>query len=435
MFEVKERPQQVERAILVGALRQRESRELVENSLAELRELTETIDIEVVGEVIAPLKSPSARFFLGKGKMAEIVQKARQLDCECVVFDNELTPGQQRNWEKESGLCVIDRHEVILDIFARRAQTKEAVLQVDLARMTYSLPRLKRAWTHLSRQRGGGITQRGEGEAQIEIDQRLVRKRIARLKNELALVMKHRAVQRSQRLKVSMPTAAIVGYTNAGKSSLLNYLTQAGSLVEDKLFVTLDPTTRRLELPSGRVLLLTDTVGFVRNLPHHLVEAFKATLEEALVADFLIHIIDAANADCFQQAATTLEVLKDLGAEEKRILTVYNKIDLTSEEEKSDFRLEGLNGACYVSLKTGEGMDGLISRLEKILDEGGAVQELLIPHDRYDLRHRLHEMGCVHKEQAEDEGIRIFCTLPAKATKDYQPYLLKPKNIRKKGVA
>ena len=435
MFEVKEKPRRVERAYLVGALRQRESLESLESSLAELRELTETIDIEVAGVEIVRLRSPSARFFLGKGKMAEIMQKARQLDCDCIVFDNELTPGQQRNWEKESGLCVIDRHEVILDIFARRAQTKEAVLQVDLARMTYSLPRLKRAWTHLSRQRGGGITQRGEGEAQIEIDQRLVRKRISRLKNELALVMKHRAVQRSQRLKVSMPTAAIVGYTNAGKSSLLNYLTQAGSLVEDKLFATLDPITRRLELPSGRVLLLTDTVGFVHNLPHHLVEAFKATLEEALVADFLIHIIDAANADCFQQAATTLEVLKHLGAEKKRILTIYNKIDLTSEEEKRDFKLEGLNGACYVSLKTGEGMEGLISRLEKILDESGAVRELLIPHNRYDLRHRLHEMGCVLKEKAEDEGIRIFCALPERATKDYQPYLIKPKNIQKKGVA
>ncbi len=435
MFEIKEKPQQVERALLVGALRQRESREALESSLAELRELTQTIDIEVAGEVIAPLRSTSARFFLGKGKVAEIVQKARQLDCDAVIFDNELTPGQQRNWEKESGLCVIDRHEVILDIFARRAQTKEAVLQVDLARMTYSLPRLKRAWTHLSRQRGGGITQRGEGEAQIEIDQRLVRKRIAHLKSELALVLKHRAVQRSQRLKVSMPAAAIVGYTNAGKSSLLNYLTQADSLVEDKLFATLDPTTRRLELPSGRVLLLTDTVGFVRNLPHHLVEAFKATLEEALVADFLIHIIDAANPDCFQQAATTLEVLKDLGVEEKRILTVYNKIDLRSEEEKRDFRIEGLNGACYVSLKTGEGMEGLISRLEKILDEDDNVRELLIPHDRYDLRHRLHEMGCVLKEEAEDEGIRIFCTPPKRAMKDLQPYLLKPKDIQKKGVA
>ncbi len=435
MFEIKEKPQQVERAFLVGALRQRESVEFVKSSLAELGELTRSIDIEVTGLEIVHLRSPSARFFLGKGKMAEILKKARDLDCDCIIFDNELTPGQQRNWEKESGFCVIDRHEVILDIFARRAQTKEAVLQVDLARMTYSLPRLKRAWTHLSRQRGGGVTQRGEGEAQIEIDQRLVRKRISRLKDELALVRKQRTVQRSRRLKVPMPTAAIVGYTNAGKSSLLNYLTEADSLVEDKLFATLDPTTRRLELPSGRILLLTDTVGFVRNLPHHLVEAFKATLEEALAADFLIHIIDASNADCFQQAATTLQVLKELGAEEKRIITVYNKIDLTSEDEKHDFKLVGLNGASYISIKTGDGMDAFISRLEKKLDEGEYTQEFLLPHNRYDLRHRLHEMGCVHKEEAENEGTRLTCTIPARAMKDFLPYLIKPKVIRKKGVA
>ncbi len=434
MFEVKEKPKMVERALLVGALQSRQSRNEVESLLVELKELTETMGVEVGGVEIARLRSLSARFFLGKGKMAEILKMARDLGCDCIIFDNQLTPGQQRNWEKESGLCVIDRHEVILDIFAQRAQTKEAVLQVDLARMKYSLPRLKRAWTHLSRQRGGGVTQRGEGEAQIEIDQRLVRKRISRLKGELELVLKQRAVQRSQRLKVPMPTAAIVGYTNAGKSTLLNRLTEAGVLVEDKLFATLDPTTRRLELPSGRVMLLTDTVGFVRNLPHHLVEAFKATLEEALVADFLIHIVDVSSPDRQQQATTTLQVLKELGAEEKRILTVYNKIDQVSPEERSDLILEGLNGACYVSLKTGEGVETLINRLEEKLDEEGGVQELLIPHDRYDLRHHLHEMGCVQKEKAEEDGVRIQCTLPPRSLKKFEPYRQRRTNL-KKGVA
>ncbi len=436
MFEVKEKPKRVERALLVGALQSGHSMEEVESLLAELKELTLTIGIAVVDISLVRLRSMSARFFLGKGKMAEILQKARDLDCDCIIFDNELTPGQQRNWEKESGLCVIDRHEVILDIFAQRAQTKEAVLQVDLARMQYSLPRLKRAWTHLDRQRGGGgVTQRGEGEAQIEIDQRLVRKRIAHLKNELALVMKHRAVQRSQRLKVPMPTAAIVGYTNAGKSTLLNSLTKAGVLVEDKLFATLDPTTRRLELPSGRVMLLTDTVGFVRNLPHHLVDAFKATLEEAVMADFLIHIIDVSSPDRLRQAATTLQVLKELGAEEKRIVTLCNKIDLIDGEDKKDLILDGLNGACFVSLKTGEGLETLLNRLEEKLDKEGGVLEFLIPHDRYDLRHRLHEMGCVLTEKAEEEGVRLHCNLPARARKTYEPYRQRPKNIRKIGAA
>ncbi|HQU09892.1 MAG TPA: GTPase HflX, partial [Opitutales bacterium] len=258
------------------------------------------------------------------------------LGCTKIVIDHEIAPAQQRHWEAFSKMEVIDREEVILDIFQSRAYTKEAVLQVELATLQYMLPRLKRAWTHLSRQRGGGALQRGEGETQLEIDQRLVHKRIARVKRELAEVVQHRSVQRKARLRIPLPTAAIVGYTNAGKSSLLNLMTGAGVLAENKLFATLDPTTRRFELPGGQTLLVTDTVGFIRRLPTHLVDAFKATLEEALVADVLIHVIDVSHPQAQAHYSTTLEVLTSLGADPKKMVTVFNKLDLLKNSTTGD---------------------------------------------------------------------------------------------------
>lgn len=266
MIDIKEKPKMVERALLVGVAQANTTEKEVSLLLDELEELVNNLGILVVRKEIVRLREYQARFLLGTGKVNYIKNLAFAEECDCIVFDEMLSPAQQRNWEAETKLCVIDRQEVILDIFAERAQTREAVLQVDLARSEYNLPRLKNAWTHLSRQRGGGTTQRGEGEAQIELDQRMVRNRIAKLKRELEQVVQHRMTQRKQRQRVPVPTAAIVGYTNAGKSSLLNCITGADVLAANKLFATLDPTTRQAELPSGQKILLTDTVGFVRKL-------------------------------------------------------------------------------------------------------------------------------------------------------------------------
>jgi len=429
MFEVKERPKMVENAYLVGVRMPEDSETDIANLLDELAELVGNLRIGISGREIVRLREGNARYLLGSGKALEVIGRAKALGCDCIVFDAELSPAQQRNWEEASGMCVIDRHEVILDIFNERAQTREAVLQVELARAEHSLPRLKNAWTHLSRQRGGGgVTQRGEGEAQIELDQRIVRKRIARLRVELEQVVRHRGVQRKRRMRVPLPTASIVGYTNAGKSTLLNALTGAEVLAADKLFATLDPTTRTLELDGGRKLLVTDTVGFVRRLPHGLVDAFKATLEEALVADFLIHVLDASHPDVEHHMETTLEVLNELGAADKRIITVYNKID------RLEHGTAGLNGsadpafmkrepgAIYLSARTGEGLDELKARMLAILDEQTEAAHLLIPHDRYDVISQLHAAGCVKSERADDDGVHITANLPERLRALAKPF-------------
>ncbi|MGC9452319.1 MAG: GTPase HflX [Oceanipulchritudo sp.] len=424
MFDVREKPKMVERAYLVGVAVPEESDTDCRNLLEELEELVRTLSIGVIGKEQVRIRKPQARFLLGSGKVEEIVERARQAEADCLVLDAELTPAQQRNWESASGLCVIDRQEVILDIFSERARTREAVLQVELARAEHSLPRLKNAWTHLSRQRGGGgVTQRGEGEAQIELDARMVRQRIAKLKRELDAVIRHRETQRKQRQKVPVPTAAIVGYTNAGKSTLLNALTGSSVVSEDKLFATLDPTTRQLKLPSGQKLLLTDTVGFVRRLPHQLVDAFKATLEEAVLADFLVHVVDVSNPEFEEHLQTTLEVLRELGADQKRIITVYNKIDRCSE---SPVRLRndqaGPGKAAPVSSLTGEGLPELARQFEKQLEDRLVPMQLVIPFARYDLISLLHEHGRILREKAEEDGVHLTGHVPSRLKAQFAPF-------------
>ena len=327
MFEVKEKPRLVERAFLISYIHSEKERLAADSLLDELDELTKNLGIGVVGRRIIRIRKTSPRFILGKGKVEEVLEILKQCNADVLIFDNEISPAQQRNWETESKILVIDRHEIILDVFAERAQTKEAKLQVKLARLEYSLPRLRRAWTHLSRQRGGGVTQRGEGEAQIELDQRMVRDHIAATRKEILQVSKQRQTGRSRRQKLPLPSVAIVGYTNAGKSTLLNQMTGSSAIAEDKLFATLDPTSRRLKLPKGRILVLTDTVGFIRKLPHRLVDSFKATLEEALVADLIIHLVDLSSPEYEAHMETTQNVLHELGAAENPVLTVFNKID------------------------------------------------------------------------------------------------------------
>lgn len=411
----------VERAYLVGVADSAVSDEESSSLLEELEELVRTLAIGVIGQEQVRIRRRQARFLMGSGKTESVIERARALGADCLVFDAELSPAQQRNWESASGVCVIDRQEVILDIFSERAQTREAVLQVELARAEHSLPRLKNAWTHLSRQRGGGgVTQRGEGEAQIELDARMVRQRIARLKKELEQVIRHRETQRKQRQRVPVPTAAIVGYTNAGKSTLLNALTGANVLSEDKLFATLDPTTRQMRLPSGQKLLLTDTVGFVRRLPHQLVDAFKATLEEAVLADFLIHVVDLSNPEYAQQQETTLAVLRELGADDKRIITVFNKFDLCGEPGFSTGKWrEGV----VVSARTGEGLAGLASEFESFLEDRMVTLHLLIPFGRYELVTQLHEQGLVKQEKPGEKGLFIVANVPRRLMGQYAAFV------------
>lgn len=425
MFEVREKPKMVERAYLVGIqtpeMRPGEGENLVE----ELAELVRTLGIEVIAREVVTLRDPQPRFLVGQGKAEGIIAAAKAEKCDVIVFDHELSPAQQRNWETESKLCVIDRQEVIIDIFASRAQTKEASLQVNLARMQYSLPRLKRAWTHLSRQRGGGGTVvRGQGETQLEADRRMVKERIAKLKRELAEVRQHRDIQRQKRLRRPVPTAALVGYTNAGKSSLLNALTGATVGAEDKLFATLDPTTRQCFLPDGQKILLTDTVGFVRRLPHNLVDAFRATLEEAVLADVLLHVVDCSSPDAAAHQQTTLEVLRELGAEEKKILTVYNKIDRLLPEST-----EGIFGVSpvpvhRVSARTGAGLPELMGAIGEVIAEDALTLDLLIPYDRYELVGRLHELDSVTSQENRDDGVYVHCVLPARQASPFQPFAL-----------
>tara|TARA_B110000285_G_scaffold35339_1_gene37937 strand:- start:5838 stop:7133 length:1296 start_codon:yes stop_codon:yes gene_type:complete len=426
VHDVKEKPRMVERAMLIGITLPGEDDTTTRSLLDELRELVTTLGIGIQHEVQLSIRKPQAKFLLGTGKAEEMIDLAKAHNCDVIVFDNELTPAQQRNWEQaaDDKILVIDRQEVILDIFGKRAQTKEAVLQVELARLEYNLPRLKSAWTHLSRQRGGGSTQRDAGETQQELDQRMVRTQITRVKRELESVIQHRHVQRKKRMTVPVPTCAIVGYTNAGKSSLLNQLTNSDILVEDKLFATLDPTSRRCPLPSGQPLIITDTVGFVRNLPHRLVNAFKATLEEAVVSNFLIHVLDVNSPEIEAHAETTLSVLHGLGADEKKIITVFNKIDdLWSEDIRITLSFR-YPEALFVSAHTGEGIPELLERIEAIVESDFAQLRLLIPHDRYDLVARLHREGGVRKEEARDDGTYIVGSVPERMLSALHPFLL-----------
>jgi GTP-binding protein HflX len=421
------------RALLVGVqtpdMKPGEGTEL----LAELNELVENLGIVITRSTLVSLRDrQQPKFLIGSGKAAELIALAKADGCDVIVLDEELSPAQQRNWEEESGLAVIDRQEVILEIFADRAQTREAVLQVALARMEYSLPRLTRAWSHLSRQRGKG-SMGGEGETQLEQDRRLVRNRIAKLKSELVQVISQRATQRIKRQRTPVPGAAIVGYTNAGKSTLLNKLTGAHVLAADKLFATLDPTTRQLVLPDGRTLLLTDTVGFIRRLPHRLVEAFKATLEEVVVADFLIHLLDASNANVDQHHATTLAVLGELGATDRPTLTVFNKADIVDPQALARLRAQHPD-ALFISAHTGAGLDVLLRHCEELATDDTEAAELLIPHNRYDVVAKLRSAGVVKEQESLDDGVRITGRFRRKFAALYTPFLFQPPAPKKKPV-
>jgi GTP-binding protein HflX len=424
MFDIKEKQKQVERALLIGVYKDPEQKEEFESLLAELDSLVDSLGIPVIDRLLVRVQEPNPRYFVGSGKAEEIFERAKQLEIDVIIFDNGLSPAQQRNWEALTGLAVIEREEVILDIFGRRARTKEARLQVGLARMEYSLPRLTRAWGHLSRQ-GGGLGGKGEGETQLETDRRLVRAQIDRFKSDLELVRLRRATQRKQRERLPLPSAAIVGYTNVGKSALLKRLTGAQVLVEDKLFATLDTTTRRVILPSGQILLLTDTVGFIRNLPHRLIEAFKATLEEAVLSDFLIHVLDASHPRVFDFYQTTMRVLEELGADAKRMITVLNKVDLVKDESTlHTLRLHFPEGA-FISVRSGEGLKELLHRMADLLADRVSKVELALPLDRTDLLSLLHRTSLVINVGYEDSHVSVVALVSPKVYARVEPFLVR----------
>lgn len=424
MFDLEENRKKVQSALLIGIQHPKMTRQESEYLLAELAELTRNLDIPIVGEMIIKLRKPTPAFLVGKGKLEEIISIIQEQKIDVIIFDEELSPAQQRNWERESKIAVIDRQEVIIDIFSERAQTKEAVLQVALARMQYSLPRLTRAWTHLSRQRGGGTGARGQGETQLEADRRMINDRIAITKKELKEVIKHRHVQRSKRIRRPVPTISIVGYTNAGKSSLLNKLTQSDALAEDKLFATLDPTTRRLDLDKSQHVLLTDTVGFVRRLPHRLVDAFKATLEEAVVADLLIHLVDVSNPEFESHFETTESVLAEIGATENPRLLVFNKIDNFGDEGTLS-RIKLLHkDALFISAATGEGLEALKEDISTVLNAKLAPSRIVIPHDRYDIISKLHCSGGIRHQETEDDGVHIEGLFPESVQGIIAPFIV-----------
>ncbi len=423
MFDTREKPRMVEHAFLISAYFDRDEEEASGSLLDELVELVATLGIGVCGTALVFVRDRNKRYLTGSGKARELMDAAREAGADCIVFDNEISPAQQRAWEEEADITVIDREEVILDIFRMRARTREAVLQVELARMQYSLPRLARMWGHLDRQsggagggKGGGAASRGEGEQQIEVDRRLARERISRIQKDLEEVRRNRRTQRKQRADEGICQASIVGYTNAGKSSLLNLLSGAGVLAEDKLFATLDPTTRRIDLPDGQPLLITDTVGFVRNLPHRLVEAFKATLEEAVIADFLIHILDASSPEVVAFHETTIRVLQELGVSEKPTITVLNKIDLLDGDAQRlhDLKMHFGPDTVFISVATGAGIPVLIDRFTDMMLDRVRRMTLRLPQARQDLVSLLHRDGKILSKEYEENDILVTAVVPHK---------------------
>ncbi len=376
-------------------------------AIAELRALAETAGAEVAAEVHQHRREPDAAYYVGKGKAEEIADAVGQVRADVVIVDAELTPVQQRNIQDVVDTRVIDRTQLILDIFGQRAHTREGKLQVELAQLSYMLPRLMNLYTKFERQQGGIGVRGGAGETKLETDRRKVRQRIADLEEELAEVRSQRQQQRAMRRKLPFPTAALVGYTSAGKSTLLNTLTGADVYADARLFATLDPTTRRVVLPDGWAVLMTDTVGFIRNLPHHLVAAFRATLEEVTQADFLIHVVDAHHPENDIQQEAVLSVLDELGAGRKPIVTAFNKADLVDDQYALRQRIASTERACYVSALTADGipalMDCIVATLHSLLNR----ITVLIPYDRSELVAQCYECGRVLRADYRDDGIHV----------------------------
>lgn len=404
------------KALLVGVFLRASVKEESFLHVEELERLCDTYGLVSVDKIISPLRKIDVGTFLGKGKVQEIKQRAKELDVNVIVFDEEISPQQQRNLEKELEILIVDRTELILGVFEKHAKTKEAKIQVELAKLRYQMPRLKRLWTHLSRQRTGGKSGgflKGEGERQIEIDRRLLRGRIDKLNQDLKGIRKNRELQRKSRKKSEIPTFGIVGYTNAGKSTLLNALTDAGVLVEDKLFATLDTTTRKFTLPNKQNILLTDTVGFIRKLPHMLIAAFKSTLEEAIQNDILLHVIDASSIEAIDQARSTIEVLKELDIHQRPMISILNKVDLCQDKSMINKLRLTFSKTVVVSALEKTGFDAL---LEKMMQEISLLRKVLylkIPQSNYALVSELMKKGKVFSSDYEGNDIFLEVEIPS----------------------
>lgn len=400
---------ETERVILVGVCISDQDDTM--NSLEELKELAETAKAKTVGRLVQNREQIHPATYIGKGKIEELKDLLWELDATGIICDDELSPVQMKNLQDELDTKVMDRTLVILDIFAARASTSEGKLQVELAQLKYRQTRLTGFGMAMSRL-GGGMGTRGPGEKKLEMDRRLIKSRIAQLNRELKDVRRHRQVTREQRCRNHIPVAAIVGYTNAGKSTLLKALTGADILAEDKLFATLDPTTRGRRLPSGQEILLTDTVGFIRKLPHHLIEAFKSTLEEARYADLLLHVADVSNPHMDEQMYTVYETLKSLGVTDKPVITIFNKQDKVEGDQESirDFRADY---TVRMSAKTGEGIPELLKTIEAVQRERKILIEFLYPYQDAGKLQLIRRYGEMLEEDYQEDGIFVRAYIPA----------------------
>lgn len=427
----------LERAFLVGIELRGAAHVLsVEDSLAELALLADTAGMDVVGETYQKINRPDPNTFIGSGKAAEIGEFVEETLADTVVFDEELSPRHQRELEGILGekVKVLDRTALILDIFAQHAHTREGAVQVELAQYEYRLPRLTRQWTHLARQAGGGggrsgsvggVGLRGPGETQLEVDRREISRKITYLKAELEKIRAHRSRYRAQRRRSAIPVVALVGYTNAGKSTLLNALTGADIYTADQLFATLDPTTRRVELPGGKAVLFTDTVGFIQKLPTTLVAAFRATLEEIAEADLLLHVVDITHPNALEQAEAVRQTLHELEVGGIPIVTALNKIDRLGGVDAASAPLAHFTNVAPISALRREGLDALLERIQHALRQSLVPLDARIPYSQGQLISIFHEQGVVESIEHEEKGIHIQGRIPARAAAQYKPYLVK----------
>ncbi len=428
----------VERAFLVGVEVYGQPGLLnVDDSLAELALLAQTAGLEVVGELTQKLTHPNPETFIGSGKVEELKALAEETLAQVIVFDDELSPRHQRELEKHLGASVrvIDRTTVILDIFAQHAHTSEGQLQVKLAQYEYFLPRLTGQWTHLARQAGGGggrsgsvggVGLRGPGETQLEVDRRAIRREISHLKEELEKVRAHRLRYRAQRKRNRVPIVALVGYTNAGKSTLLNRLSGSQVLVADQLFATLDPTTRRIDFAGGSQALLTDTVGFIQKLPTTLVAAFRATLEEIAEADLLLHVVDVSHPNAMNQAEAVLETLEEIGADHIPVITAMNKIDRLSDPRAARLAVQNFPQAVALSARTGDGVADLLEMLRGVLYESLSPILVRLPYQQGQLISLFHELGQVERVEHGRRGVLIKGRIPGRLISQFKPWQIRP---------
>ena len=417
--------QKSSRAFLVGVEMKAHSAWDVQDSLDELSELATTAGLEVAERGTQKLEKPHSATYIGPGKAKEFAARGKELGVDVVIFDDELSPGQGRTLEELFGCRVTDRTGLILDIFGQRARTREGKLQVELAQLQYLLPRLTRFWSHLSRQRGSTGSIGGEGESQLEADRRKTQERIDKIKSELEIVQRQRLTQRAGRQRSQWPLASIVGYTNAGKSTLLNRITGASTLAEDKLFATLDPTTRRLRLPTNQNVLISDTVGFIRKLPHNLVEAFKATLEEVIQADLLLHVVDLSHPGAEEQILAVNQVLEELDAADKQTMMVFNKVDRLSEREVAARFRERFPNSVFISAKSGEGLDTLMAEIGAQLRPVREFLELAVPYADSAVMARLHEVGQVVESKFNGAKARFKVRIPPHLHAEFERYVTK----------